>query len=485
MHDHLPSAPEVDPLPDDSIPEPDYNIPYCALNSTGSHDVELVGRTEVLSDIDNCFLPNDAPKTLAETEEEGRLRKYCLHGTGGIGKSQVAIEYARSRKQHFEVIVMLNALTQESLMESYGKFAKGLGIVDDSAINTSGKLDKTIVMNQVQSWLEKPIRNRSKPAGPFVRWLVIMDEVDKPEELFAQDHWFWPATGCGCLLITGKQSTIQTIAYFGQNGWELDLLPKGDAADMILQLTQKNKEHNAPTNAEAIVEEWSCFPLTLLCISSVIVRNDWTLTHFLSLRDPERQVILRSDWSLMGKTYNLATAWAFSVLSKEEKTLLDLVSLLDSTDIQERIFTRHPEEAFALPDFPGNQGVKTFESVRSALKSTALLRRKTEYHYPSIYVHRTIRDTLFARLSEIDRLRDTFCAAVGLVGSLFPATVIKDVNYSNLSSRERNECDALIPHVESLVEVYEGMKSPLRSSCATYKWARLLAEAAWYVQNSR
>ena len=378
MHDQLPSVLDLDPLPDDSVLETDYNIPYFPLNSTGSHDGEFVGRAEVLKDIDSIFLPNKAPNLFEVKDKDVRPKIYCLHGTGGIGKSQVATEYARSRQENFDVVVMLNARNLSTLIESYKKFAKDLGIVDDNAIDiTSGTLDETIVMNQVQSWLESPTRNRSKPEGPFVRWLVIMDEMDEPEELFTQRNWFWPKKACGCLLITGKQSILQSIAYFGRNGQELGLLLKEDAARLILELTQKSREHNALSNAEAIAEEWGCFPLTLLCISSVIVRKDWTLSHFRSLGKTERQDILRSDWSLLGETYNLATAWAFDVLSAEENTLLDLVSLLDSTDIQERIFTSFPEEAFVLPSFPGNQGVKTFESARSALKGTALLRQKT------------------------------------------------------------------------------------------------------------
>ena len=463
------------PLPDESIPEPDYNIPCYQLSNNDNYSAELMGRTEILRDIDRTFFPNKAPKTLSELDLKfAQLKTYCLHGPGGIGKSQLAAEYARSRKAHFDVIIWLDASDEHKLRDSYIKFANALGIHEH---------DPAAALNQVHGWLRRPVVNRFRTSGPFVQWLMILDAVDDPKNHFADQNWAGSDLGYGCLIVTGRRYTIRTPEYFGQNGVELDPLPKQDAAKMILQRTGRSREDNASAIAEAIAEDWGCFPITMVCIASFIRRGSLTLSDFLSLGMPERRDILLSDWSSGGKSYNLGVVWSFEHVSPEESTLLDLISLLNPSCIRESIFTRFPEEAFALQYFPGNQRFKTFEIASSALEGTfTLLRRKTEDHYPSIYIHRTIRDTLFARLCSSNRLQDTFDAAVGLVGSLFYATANKDVSYACLPSRERNECDALILHVESLVMVYEGMNSQLQRKCATYKWARLLAEAAWYVQ---
>jgi hypothetical protein len=460
------------------VQEKDYNFPCYSLNGMRSKldpELPLLGREHILADIDKAFLPNDLPETLTALEEGVGLKTYCLYGAGGIGKTEIASHYATSRKGHFDVIIWLNARSHHPIKIGYMKFAKHLGIVDDNDIK-----DETIVMNQVQSWFEKPLRNRSQVTGPFARWLIVMDEVDEPEKLPVHE-WCWPtASSPGCILVTGRQPDIQSV-YFGTTGAEVGLLAREDAALMLRRITNTTEEHNGLFHASAIVQEWGCLPLTIMCIASVMTREGYSLAECASIDVLKKREHLLSTWRFLGRSHNLAEAWALTNLSPEESTLLDMASLLEPNKIQECIFTEFPEKACFLAAYPGVGGAKLFTDTRTALLKRSLIRRNTEGRYPFISIHRSIHDLLYARLFQSERLGDTFRVAVRLVGSLWPSVVTKDTNHSNLETKERDECDATVSHVERLTEVYHDLDAQLQISCATSSWVRLLVEAAWYV----
>jgi anion-transporting ArsA/GET3 family ATPase len=46
-----------------------------------------------------------------------------MGGVGGVGKTEVAYEYAYSRLNHFYAVIWLNAENQHSLDESFGEVA--------------------------------------------------------------------------------------------------------------------------------------------------------------------------------------------------------------------------------------------------------------------------------------------------------------------------------------------------------------------------
>ena len=49
-----------------------------------------------------------------------------LHGLGGIGKTQLAIEYIRQQKEKYTAILWLNANDEDSLRLSFRGIAQGI-----------------------------------------------------------------------------------------------------------------------------------------------------------------------------------------------------------------------------------------------------------------------------------------------------------------------------------------------------------------------
>src|SRR5215471_10847069 len=80
--------------------------------------------------------------------------RVALYGMGGIGKTQVALEYVYTNRTTYQRIYWLTAVDQASLLSGYQKIAKEAGLklgVDMNPIEVSETVRRWL--HQQQSWL--------------------------------------------------------------------------------------------------------------------------------------------------------------------------------------------------------------------------------------------------------------------------------------------------------------------------------------------
>jgi Cdc6-like AAA superfamily ATPase len=75
------------------------------------------GRTEELKNVDN-FLGHNA----------NNLRSYTIYGRRGVGKTDIALEYAHKNPSKFEAIFWVNCETSTALRQSFTDIAVALNI---------------------------------------------------------------------------------------------------------------------------------------------------------------------------------------------------------------------------------------------------------------------------------------------------------------------------------------------------------------------
>ena len=100
-----------------------------------------------------------------------------LHGLGGIGKTQLAIEYTTRHKEKYTAVFWLNANSEDSLKLSYRDIAQHVledqkgkpSTITLACVDLDGNLDQ--VVTAVKTWLNLQ-RN--------TRWLMIYDNYDNP-----------------------------------------------------------------------------------------------------------------------------------------------------------------------------------------------------------------------------------------------------------------------------------------------------------------
>jgi hypothetical protein len=132
-----------------------------------------------------------------------------LHGLGGIGKTQLAITYARRHKEKYTAIFWLNANDEDSLKLSFRDVAQQvLSYHPSTSALSSVDQDKDLdqVVNVVKAWLEFPQN---------ARWLMIYDNLDNPKipgnpDSSAVDiRQFLPRSDHGSIIITTRSSQVR------------------------------------------------------------------------------------------------------------------------------------------------------------------------------------------------------------------------------------------------------------------------------------
>lgn len=98
-------------------------------------------------------------------------RKICIiHGLGGIGKSQLAIEYARSQRTHYTSFFWLNGNTESLLITSLVELAKRLPEGQIAIRQVKGLEETKKRAKEVLEWFSREGNER---------WLLVYDNIDK------------------------------------------------------------------------------------------------------------------------------------------------------------------------------------------------------------------------------------------------------------------------------------------------------------------
>jgi hypothetical protein len=131
-----------------------------------------------------------------------------LHGLGGIGKTQLAVEYTRRHKEKYTAIFWLNANDEDSLTLNFRDIAQQVLKYHPStdvlaSVGLEGNLDQ--VVNGVKAWLD---------LQDNTRWLIIYDNYDNPRTPGNPDssavdvRRFLPSSDHGSIIITTRSSQV-------------------------------------------------------------------------------------------------------------------------------------------------------------------------------------------------------------------------------------------------------------------------------------
>jgi hypothetical protein len=132
-----------------------------------------------------------------------------LHGLGGIGKTQLAITYARQHKEKYTAIFWLNVNNKDSLKLSFRDVAQQvLRHHPSTSVLLSVDQDKDLdqVVSVVKDWLDFPQN---------ARWLMIYDNFDNPKtpgnpyDSAVDIRQFLPRSDHGLIIIMTRSSQVR------------------------------------------------------------------------------------------------------------------------------------------------------------------------------------------------------------------------------------------------------------------------------------
>ena len=108
---------------------------------------------------------------------------HALYGLGGVGKTQVALEYAHRFKSDYDVIWWVPAERSDQIVLSLAALAERLGIMVGENVTEAARA----------------VLDALRRGEPYERWLLVFDNAEDPKEL----EPYLPG-GAGHVLITSR-----------------------------------------------------------------------------------------------------------------------------------------------------------------------------------------------------------------------------------------------------------------------------------------
>ncbi|KAF3112298.1 hypothetical protein TWF706_010885 [Orbilia oligospora] len=230
-----------------------FHMPFFRSNS-------FVGRAETLKQVHEYF----SDSNLVDTP-----RIFALIGTGGMGKTQTALEYAYHHRHNYTAVFWISAAT-------------------------------------LFSWLQLPGNNR---------WLLIVDNADDLETFSIEEYL--PNQGSGAIFTTSRRPEFsQSAKQVGLEG-----LDSKSAVALLLNLAHLTDSGVLENEAMTLVEKLGFMPLAISHAGCYIHETKLPLRNYLPYYNKAFMALQsrkpRFGWNYRNDT--AATTWEISFSKVEER----------------------------------------------------------------------------------------------------------------------------------------------------------------------
>ncbi|CAG8947722.1 unnamed protein product [Penicillium salamii] len=414
--------------------------------------------------------------------------RIALIGLGGVGKSQLAIEYSYQvrSKSPATWVFWVHASNEARFEQSFRDIA--------DQVKIPGRQDvKVNIFKLVENWLRD---------GKIGNWVCILDNIDDDQLLCSV-----PVAGKGDPMSGSTNASTKPLLEYilrSQNGSiiiasrtrevALKMVHHSDLIEVkpmersgALELLQRNLDQPEESQeSRQLVNALESMPLAIIQAASYI-RNraprcsvSQYLKDFLK-GDREATKLLKKeaahhyrDWEAKN---SILVTWQISFdhirqTNPSATQLLSLMSFFDRQGIPENLLRQQPKANYMssseLPSDSSDGGTSESDSGPDFEDDVATLR---DYSFISVIensflftMHRLVQLTTRAWLKthgQIDRWKDEFIS-----------TLCDEFPTGEYENWER--CRPLFPHVKSAVS-----QQPKSPTCLL-KWVMLLYRGAWY-----
>ena len=280
-------------------------------------------------------------KTLVLEARPDLTSSFVLYGLGGVGKTQIAIEYSYRHHAYFDIIYWLRADNYETLLTSYHHLYKDPSFKAFSSLDLGDENNLEIITMRIKSWFE---------SCQDISWLLIFDNADNLETIVDQNIKTIaslipknPHRG-GCILVTSRNRAAN--GQLAITGKELDVMDKDDAMSFLFKCSQISSDPESE-EASLLVETLGRLPLAIEQAGGFMRANGVSITEYRELYKSNRSRALKEGLSTAHKeSYyreSVATTWDVSFKAIEQtdplaNVILRISAFLDGKQIQKDLF---------------------------------------------------------------------------------------------------------------------------------------------------
>jgi Tfp pilus assembly protein PilF len=330
---------------------------------------------------------------LAEKLAAGPVAVIAVRGLGGVGKSQLALEYAHRERVsgRYRVAGWVRADSPVTVVEDLAALGPLLGLHGDG---TMGERAEQVVA----------------ALGSREDWLLVFDNAHRPGDLRG-----WLPGGAGHVLVTSRDRTWSGIAA----QLDLDTFTRVESVVFVCQRTGSGDEKAAAELADAVQD----LPLALAQAAAYIDSRSMTIAGYLGLyRDPALAVRLR-DAGLDSGEYpaSVASTWLinFTQLASRHPAAVELLrvcAFLDPDDIDLDLLTQGRADAGEVLGRVLADPLERAETA-GALAAASLVSVPAGGH---LRVHRLVQAVTRDQLDS-DQATAWASRALNLITTVFPA----------------------------------------------------------------
>ncbi|KAN0114720.1 hypothetical protein V8E51_004264 [Hyaloscypha variabilis] len=461
-----------------SVPHPEEHVTFPMSMIPRNKNEDFYGRADELKNI-NEFLGHKATN----------LRTYTIYGRRGVGKVDIALEYAQTNPAGFDAIFWVNCETSLALRQSFTDMAVTLNIpgADRNGHHEENQL-------AVLKWLKTTKR----------QWLLIFDNAERESVL----KGYWPVSVQGSILITSRKYYNFTNDAHRKGDTIKPFTPK-ESWSLLMKLLgpewveKDGKGLITAPEERAATELLKCLgglPLAIEqaaelikddCIGGLTIVSTYNQVAFKEQQCmlPERPAGSRSDTVLaLDSLWNMR----FTNLSRNGLALLSVLSLLSPDRILIDLFLPRNQKAldgklaFCKQVTTHTDESNTQAALSSVITAPPLLRKAIDelvsfklikQEGRELWAHRVVQEAMNYHSAE--DLQDCFDSAVALVYEAFP----KQVHGDNLSG-QWGTCETYIPHGTHLSFQFANLNKSMSAASklkGNSKFIDLLSNCAWFL----
>lgn len=206
----------------------------------------------------------------------------ALHGMGGIGKTQMAVEYIYRNLDNYDLVWWIQAAQLTQIRAGLTELARHLSLPGSSETHTA-----------VPAVLEALRRG-----NPVRRWLLVFDAAESPEEV----RKFFPSNGPGEVLVTSRNPAWAGVA----RPLEITVFRRAESTELLRRRGPDIRDEDA----DQIAEKLGDLPLAIEQAAAWRAETGMPVSEYLRLFDEKVAEILATSTS---PDYEVPVAAAWNV----------------------------------------------------------------------------------------------------------------------------------------------------------------------------